>query len=131
MNKNLLFIGLDVHKESIEIAVAEGTSQEVRRYGKIGGTHDAMRKTLRKLVSSGKSLHFCYEAGPYGYELYRYLIAEGHDCWVIAPSLIPKILNCGCLFYFVAWRTGCLYLFGHCCISRAVCQLQLKTDPPS
>lgn len=90
MNKNILFIGMDVHKESIEIAIAEGSSQEVRRYGEIGGTRDAMRKTLHKLVSSGKSLHFCYEAGPCGYELYRYLVSEGHDCWVVAPSLIPK-----------------------------------------
>ena len=48
---NILFIGMDVHKESIEIAIAYGTNHEVRRYGKIGGTHDAMRKTLRKLVS--------------------------------------------------------------------------------
>lgn len=49
-----------------------------------------MRKALRKLVSHGKSLHLCYEAGPCGYELYRYLVTEGHDCWVVAPSLIPK-----------------------------------------
>jgi transposase len=90
MNKNILFIGMDVHKDSIEIAIAEGSNQEVRRYGKIGGTHDAMRKTLRKLVSTGKALHFCYEAGPCGYALYRYLVSEGHDCWVIAPSLISK-----------------------------------------
>ena len=90
MNQNILFIGMDVHKESIEIAVAEGASTEVRRYGKIGGTRDAIRKTLRKLVSLGKPLHFCYEAGPCGYELHRYLVAEGHDCWVVAPSLIPK-----------------------------------------
>ena len=89
-SSNILFIGMDVHKESIEIAIADGASQEVRRYGKIGGTHDAMRKTLRKLVSKGKRLHFCYEAGPCGYELYRYLVSEGHDCWVVAPSLIPK-----------------------------------------
>lgn len=89
-SSNILFIGMDVHKESIEIAIAEGANQEVRRYGKIGGTHDAMRKTLRKLVSQGKSLHFCYEAGPCGYELYRYLVSEGHDCWVVAPSMIPK-----------------------------------------
>jgi len=81
---------MDVHKESIEIAIADGNSQEVRRYGKIGGTQDAMRKTLRKLISQGKNLHFCYEAGPCGYELYRYLVSEGHDCWVVAPSMIPK-----------------------------------------
>jgi transposase len=89
-SSNILFIGMDVHKESVEIAIADGASQEVRRYGNIGGTHDAMRKTLRKLVSQGKRLHFCYEAGPCGYELYRYLVSEGHDCWVVAPSLIPK-----------------------------------------
>jgi transposase len=81
---------MDVHKESIGIAIAEGASQEVRRYGKIGGTHDAMRKALRKLVSQGKTLHFCYEAGPCGYELYRYLVSEGRDCWVVAPSMVPK-----------------------------------------
>lgn len=87
---NILFVGMDVHKDSIEIALADEGSQEVRRYGKIGGTLDAVRKMLRKLVSSGKSLHFCYEAGPCGYELYRLLISEGHHCSVIAPSLIPK-----------------------------------------
>ncbi|MEN8261223.1 MAG: hypothetical protein ABFS02_11665 [Pseudomonadota bacterium] len=74
MNKNILFIGVDVHKENIEIAIAYGSNQEVRRYEKIGGTRDAMHRTLRKLVSSGKSLHFCYEAGHCGYELYRYRV---------------------------------------------------------
>ncbi len=48
------------------------------------------RKTLRKLVSLGKPLHFCYEAGPCGYELYRLIVSEGHQCEVVAPSLIPK-----------------------------------------
>lgn len=76
MSQNILFVGMDVHKESVEIALAEGASQEIRRYGKIGGTREAMRKALRKLVSLGKPLHFCYEAGPCGYELYRYLVAK-------------------------------------------------------
>ncbi len=67
---SILFVGMDVHKESIEIAIAEdGANGEVRRYGRIGGTFDAVKKTLRKLVSQGKTLHFCYEAGPCGYEL--------------------------------------------------------------
>ncbi len=88
---NILFIGMDVHKESIEIAIADdGPQGEVRRYGRIGGSIDALKKTLRKLESTGKSLHFCYEAGPCGYELYRYLIDAGHVCIVVAPSLIPK-----------------------------------------
>lgn len=88
---NILFVGMDVHKESIEIALADdGNKSEVRRYGKIGGTQDALRKALRKLVSSGKTLHFCYEAGPCGYEIYRYLVSQGHTCIVVAPSMIPK-----------------------------------------
>lgn len=88
---NILFIGMDVHKESIEIAVAEdGIGGEVRRFGAIGGTKEAFKKALRKLVSKGKSLHFCYEAGPTGYELHRLIENEGHVCVVVAPSLIPK-----------------------------------------
>ncbi len=56
---NLLFIGMDVHKESIEIAIADdGAHGEVRRYGRIGGTLDALNKTVRKLVSDNKTLHF-------------------------------------------------------------------------
>jgi len=67
------------HKESIEVALAEdGISGEVRHYGKIGGTFDAVDKLLRKLVSLGKTLHFCYEAGPTGYELHRHLTNNGH-----------------------------------------------------
>lgn len=88
---NILFIGMDVHKESIEMAIAEdGIAGEVRRFGEIGGSKEAFKKTLRKLVAKGKSLHFCYEAGPTGYELYRHIISEGHECIVVAPSLIPK-----------------------------------------
>jgi transposase len=45
---------------------------------------------IRKMQSKAKYLVFVYEAGPCGYWLYRYLTKKGHDCWVVAPSLIPK-----------------------------------------
>jgi len=87
---NILFIGMDVHKESIVISLADDDRSEVRRYGTIGGTSDDFKKTLRKLVATGKELFFCYEAGPTGYELYRFIVSQGHQCIVVAPSLIPK-----------------------------------------
>ena len=87
---NILFIGMDVHKESIVISLADDDRSEIRRYGSIGGTLTDFKKTLRKLVSTGKSLFFCYEAGPTGYELYRFIVSQGHQCIVVAPSLIPK-----------------------------------------
>ena len=85
------FIGMDVHKNSIDIASAdEGRDGLVRHYGKIDGTLTALDKVVRKLVSTGKKLHFAYEAGPCGYQIYRHLTAQGLDCVVVAPSRIPK-----------------------------------------
>jgi transposase len=82
---SILFVRMDVHKESLEIALVEdGANGEVRRYGRIGGTFDAVKIVLRKLVSQGRTLHFYYEAGPCGYELYRYLTGKGHVCVVVA-----------------------------------------------
>ena len=87
---NILFIGMDVHKESIVISLADDDRTEIRRYGSTGGALKDFKKVLRKLVATGKELFFCYEAGPTGYELYRYITAQGHQCIVVAPSLIPK-----------------------------------------
>lgn len=85
------FVGMDVHKNSIEIALAQqGRNGEVRNYGKIDSTLDALDKVVRKLLSKGGPLHFVYEAGPCGYEIYRHLTAKGYDCAVVAPSRIPK-----------------------------------------
>ena len=93
---NILFIGMDVHKESIEIAIEEdGIGGEVRRFGCIGGTRDAFKKTLRKLVAKGGTLHFCYEAGPCGYELYRLIVAQGHTR-VVGGSLLQCICSPQC-----------------------------------
>lgn len=91
MKKYSTFIGMDVHKNSIDIAIAdEGRKGQVRHYGKIDGTLSALDKVVRKLVSKGNRLHFVYEAGPCGYQIYRHLTAQGFDCDVVAPSRIPK-----------------------------------------
>jgi transposase len=91
MKKCITYVGLDVHKNSIDIAFADsGRDSEIRHYGTIGGDLSSLDKVARKLVSQGKKLYFAYEAGPCGYEIYRHLTKQGFDCIVVAPSLIPK-----------------------------------------
>ena len=91
MSKLITFVGLDVHKSSISIALADaGRGEDVRFYGKIGGDMESLLKTVRKLQSSGATLCFAYEAGPCGYEIYRTLTKLSFECIVVAPSLIPK-----------------------------------------
>ena len=81
----------DVHKDSIVVAVAVGGLRgEVREYGRIANTSAALDRLLRKLGGDGMTLRFCYEAGPCGYGIQRRLSARGHECVVVAPSLIPK-----------------------------------------
>lgn len=84
-----VFVGMDVHKESIDMTVAEAAG-EVRRWGQIGGDRAALGKAVRKLESLGAKLHFVYEAGPCGFWMERFLRARGHECWGVSPSLIPK-----------------------------------------
>jgi transposase len=85
------FIGLDVHKKTITIAIADqGREHQPRSYGSIANDLDALDKFCRKMVSTASRLYFVYEAGPCGYGIYRHLTAKGFDCMVAAPSLIPK-----------------------------------------
>jgi transposase len=87
----MLYVGLDVHKESIAVAyVAREHGAEVTSLGTIGTRQCDIDHLIRKLQSKAKHLVFVYEAGPCGYWLYRYLTKKGHVCWVVAPSLIPK-----------------------------------------
>ena len=88
----LLFIGLDVHTDSIAVSIASSDSVEVRRYGIIGGSHDHVLRLAKKLQSAHPhaQLHFCYEAGPHGFPLCPCLQAHGYVCIIVAPSKIPR-----------------------------------------
>jgi len=92
MKNSMTYVGLDVHKDSIVIALAdEGRGGEVREYGTIQGSVSALDSVIRKLQSRGKRhFEFVYEAGPCGYEIYRHLSAKGLNCTVVAPSKVPK-----------------------------------------
>lgn len=86
-----IFVGLDVHKDSIAVAyVPEDRQADVIYLGPIGTRQCDIDKMIRRLQSKGHKLVFAYEAGPCGYSLYRYLKRKGLECIVVAPSLIPK-----------------------------------------
>jgi transposase len=86
-----VYVGFDVAKVKHAVAVAEpGRAGELRYLGEIENTRAAIDRLVAKLARRHAELHFCYEAGPTGYGLYRQIQALGHACTVVAPSLIPK-----------------------------------------
>ncbi|HUY01799.1 MAG TPA: IS110 family transposase [Rhodocyclaceae bacterium] len=85
------FVGIDTAKVRNAVAVAEsGRNGEVCCLGAFDNTPDGVSKLIRKLASRHEALHVCCEAGPTGYGLYRQVLARGHECTVVAPSLIPR-----------------------------------------
>ena len=84
------YVGLDVHKETIAVSVAETDGGEVCYLGEVPNTADSVVKLVQRLRTEGAKLSFCYEAGPCGYGLHRQLLDLGQDCQVVAPSLIPR-----------------------------------------
>jgi transposase len=84
------YVGLDVHKATVAVAVAEAHGGEVRYFGEISNTPEAIQKLVKLLRKGEAQLSFCYEAGPCGYVIHRQLSDLGWDCQVVAPSLIPK-----------------------------------------
>jgi transposase len=83
-----VFVGMDVHKESIDIAIAQ--AGEARHYGRIGGDAHSVDKAIRKLRSVHRQPTFVYEAGPCGFWLYRRLERQGIACMVVSPSNMPR-----------------------------------------
>ena len=85
------FVALDTSKLRNAVAIADGgRAGEVRFLGEIENSTAATAKLIRKLEAKYERITFCYEAGPTGYELHRQIKALGHECVVVAPSLIPK-----------------------------------------
>ena len=90
-NHSEAFVAFDTSKLRNAVAIADaGRAGEVRFLGEIENTGAATAKLVRKLAAKYRRLTFCYEAGPTGYGLYRQIKSLGHECMVVAPSLIPK-----------------------------------------
>jgi transposase len=86
-----VFVGFDSAKKKHAMAIADsGRDGEVRYIGEIDSSPATVSRVIGKLAGRYERLHFCYEAGPLGYGLYRQIRGLGHDCTVVAPSLIPK-----------------------------------------
>ena len=85
------FVGIDVAKLKNAIAVAEsGRDGEVRYFGEVDASDTSMRRIIQRIAAKFDHVHFCYEAGPTGYGLHRLIQSLGHECMVVAPSLIPR-----------------------------------------
>jgi len=86
-----VFVGMDVSKSRIAVGLAEGGGAgEARFFGETEASEASVTKLVRRLSAKHGKLTFCYEAGPTGHGLYRLIGELGHECRVVAPSLLPR-----------------------------------------
>jgi transposase len=86
-----VYVGLDIHKKTIAVAVAEeGQRGEVKSLGIVPNTPEDIGKMLKRIASPGRRIEFCYEAGCCGYGVHRQIVESGHTCYVVAPSKLPR-----------------------------------------
>jgi len=87
-----LYVALDVHKDTIAVALANPGRSEPQYHGEIANQPKKVARLLERLSQAceGAPMLFCYEAGPCGYVLYHQIVAAGHECQVIAPSLVAS-----------------------------------------
>jgi transposase len=92
MEQSTRFVGMDVHKDTIVVAVtATGEVGKATAYGTFPNTAAGLEKLVKRLRQAGSgAIKFCYEAGPCGYGVHRTLTRMGEDCMVVAPSMIPR-----------------------------------------
>jgi transposase len=88
-HRQVRYIGLDVHRASVAVAIADDEGAP-RSYGNIANDPSAIRTLMTRLGGPYVQLRVAYEAGPTGYALHRQLSSMGIECIVVAPSLIPK-----------------------------------------
>ena len=92
MNSNdyEVYVGLDVHKDTIAVATAAAGRSKPEFRGEIRNEAPAVRRLVKRLGKGGKTLSFCYEVGPCGYGVYWQIQELDYPCVVVAPSLIPR-----------------------------------------
>ena len=79
------YVGLDVHKETISVAVAFPSHEDPVFRGEIRNQRSSLSRLIGRLSPDGEVISFCYEAGPCGYGVYREIAATGHHCEAVAP----------------------------------------------
>ena len=81
------YVGLDVHKETIAVSIADAHGGEVRYFGEIKNSPEALHKLCNKIKAKQGGLFFCYEAGPCEFGIHRQLIDLGWDCSAFRPEI--------------------------------------------